>query len=220
MCTSRFTKCCACHQICTSRFTKCSARHKISTLRVTKCCACHETCTSRFTCGSPDKALRSKNASKDNIQITKTQLRARRPPISENERHVEKSRLTAPVTNLECLHHVQSAAPPATKSALRSKIYRIPCTCHEKSTLDHPEVSLAPATTSDHHVRKCARHRNESTVVTSTRRGNQILRACAVEMHFEHFEKHECTVNSSELAGRPGATPRLDTVLNHYRKNP
>ena len=31
------------------------------------------------------------------------------------------------------------------------------------------EVSLAPATKSDHHARKCARHHNESTVATSTR---------------------------------------------------
>ena len=29
----------------------------------------------------------------------------------------------------------------------------------------------------------------------------QISRACAVEMHFEDFERRECIVNSSELAG-------------------
>ena len=32
------------------------------------------------------------------------------------------------------------------------------------------EVSLAPATKSDHHVPKCARHHNESTIARSTRR--------------------------------------------------
>ena len=42
----------------------------------------------------------------------------------------------------------------------------------------------------------------------------QTLRACAVEIHFEEFERHECTVNSSELAGRRGAGPYT------YRKNP
>ena len=47
--------------------------------RYIKCCACHEVCTSRFTCGSPDKALCRKNASKDSydstiIADTKTQL--------------------------------------------------------------------------------------------------------------------------------------------------
>ena len=44
---------------------------------------------------------------------------------------------------------------------------------------------------------------------------NQILRACAVQMHFEDFERHECTANRSELAKRPGATPRLDTGPLH-----
>ena len=29
--------------------------------------------------------------------------------------------------------------------------------------------------------------------------GPQILRACAVEMHIDDVERHECTVNSSEL---------------------
>ena len=43
----------------------------------------------------------------------------------------------------------------------------------------------------------------------------QILRACAVEMHFEDFERRECTVNSSELAGHGCATPRLDTGPLH-----
>ena len=42
-------------------------------------------------------------------------------------------------------------------------------------------------------------------------RAKQILRACAVEMHFEDFERHECTVNSIELAAHARATPRLDT---------
>ena len=46
--TSRFTKCCACHEICT-RFTKCCACHEICISRFTKCCACHEICMSRFT---------------------------------------------------------------------------------------------------------------------------------------------------------------------------
>ena len=35
---------------------------------------------------------------------------------------------------------------------------------------------------------------------------NQIQRACAVEMHFEDFERHECTANSSELAGHARAS--------------
>ena len=54
--------------------------------------------TSRFTCGSPAKAFRRKNASKDNVQIPKRSFRARLPPVSDNQTHVEKSRFTAPVT--------------------------------------------------------------------------------------------------------------------------
>ena len=37
----------------------------------------------------------------------------------------------------------------------------------------------------------------------------QILRACAVEMHVDDFERHECTVNSSELAGHARAAERF-----------
>ena len=121
----------ACHKFCTSRSTKYS---EICTSRSTEYCTRHEICTSRFTkcCACQD---------------------------FENEPHVEKSRFTALVTKLQRVqdHHIQSAAP-ATTSAFRSEAAPIPCICHEKSTLDTPkhEVSLAPATKSDHHVRKWA----------------------------------------------------------------
>ena len=39
----------------------------------------------------------------------------------------------------------------------------------------------------------------------------QILRACAVEAHFEDFEGHECMVNSSESAADARATQRSNT---------
>ena len=49
----------------------------------------------------------------------------------------------------------------------------------------------------------------------------QIQRACAVEMHFEDFERHECTVNSNELAGHARALQRSKHQLPFpYRKNP
>ena len=38
--------------------------------------------------------------------------------------------------------------------------------------------------------------------------GPQILRACAVEMHIDDVERHECTVNSSKLAGHARAEQR------------
>ena len=40
---------------------------------------------------------------------------------------------------------------------------------------------------------------------------HQILRACAVDMHFEDLEVNECTVSSSELARRPDEHFRSDT---------
>ena len=36
----------------------------------------------------------------------------------------------------------------------------------------------------------------------------QILRACAVEVHMDDVERHECTVNSNELAGHARAEQR------------
>ena len=170
VCTSRFTKCCACHEICTHKVRRLPRNlhfevHKVSTPRFTKCCTCHEICTSR---------------------ITKSALRG------------------------------SPSAAPATKTAFRTNTPPIPCTCHEKSTLEH-EVSLAPATKSDHHVRKCAQRHNESAVARSTK----ILRACAVDMHFEEFKSHECAVNSSELAGHGCALQRSKHQLPFpHRKNP
>ena len=61
---------------------------------------------------------------------------------SANEPHVQKSRFTAPVSKSELLddhRHVQSATP-ATKTAFRSKTVPIPCTCHEKSPLEHQNI--------------------------------------------------------------------------------
>ena len=141
ICTSRFTKCCACHEICTSRFTKCFTKcctcHEICTSRSTKCCACHEVCTSRFTkCCACHEICTSRFTKR----YTCHEICTSRPATkSANEPHVQKSRLTTPVTKSDLLddhHHVQSAAP-ATKTAFRSETAPIPCTCHEKSTLEH-----------------------------------------------------------------------------------
>ena len=60
------------------------------------------------------------------------------------------------------------------------------------------EVSLAPATKSDHHERKMR------TAPQQDERG----RACAVQMHIDNFERHECSVNSSELAAHARALQR------------
>ena len=49
----------------------------------------------------------------------------------------------------------------------------------------------------------------------------QILRACAVEMHIDDVERHECAVHSSELAVHARTLQRSKHQLPFpYRKNP
>ena len=179
ICTWRFTTCCICYEICTWRFTKCCACHEICTSRFTKCCACHEICTSRYTCGSSDKAFCRKSASKDNIKIPKRSYRARRPPTSENNPHVEKSPLnTAPVT--KAYHEICISKYKATPT---------PCACHKKSTLGHQSTfpfRLPRKVTTMSENARGATTRAQSRQAPAA--ADQILRACAVEMHFEDFE--------------------------------
>ena len=120
---------------------------------------------------------------------------------SANEPHVQKSRFTAPVTKSEPLddhHHVESAAP-ATKTAVRIKIAPIPCTCHEKSTLRRQNTRF-PLRLPRKVTTMCENAHGTTTRAQSLEApaaDTQIQRACAVEMHFDDFERYECTVNSS-----------------------
>ena len=96
---------------------------------------------------------------------------APRSAKSANEPHVQKSRFTAPVTKSELLddhHHVLKVLRLLRKIAFRSKT---PPILSRKVDFGAPkhEPSLAPATKGHHHVRKCARRRNESAVTTSAR---------------------------------------------------
>ena len=142
-----------------------------------------------------------------------------------NEPHVEKSRFTAPVTKSELLEdhqHVRSAAP-ATKTAFRSKTAPIPCACHDKSTLEHQNTRFPlplprkVATTYENVHGTTTRAQSLEAPAADT----QIQRACAVEMHMDDVERHECTVNSSESAAHARALQRSKHQLPfHYRKNP
>ena len=196
LCTSRFTKCYACHELCTSRFTKCCACHEIYMSRITTCCDCHEICTSRFTkCCTCHEICKRATCPKVTIHCTCHGIRA---------------------------PHVQSAAP-ATKSALRSTAAPIPCTCHERSTLDHQSTRF-PLRLPRKVTTMCENAHGNTTRAQSRQAlaaATQISRACAVEMHFDDFQRHECTVNSSELAGHARALQRSKHQLLFYcRKNP
>ena len=144
---------------------------------------------------------------------------------SANEPHIQKPRFTAPVTKSELLddhHHVQSAAP-ATKTAFRSKTAPIPCACHEKSTLEHQNtrfpLRLPRKVTTMYQNAHGTTTRAQSLEAPAA--ATQILRACAVEMHIDDVERHECTVNSSELAAHARALQRSKyQLLFHCRKNP
>ena len=108
---------------------------------------------------------------------------------SANEPHVQKSQFTAPVTKSELLddhRHVQSAAP-ATKSAFRSQTPPIPCTCHEKSTLEHQNTRF-PLRLPRKVITMCENADGTTTraqLLEAPAADTQILRACAVEMHID-----------------------------------
>ena len=123
---SRFTKHCACHGICDARFTKRCAGNEICTSRFTKRFACHEICASRFTQSAAPVTNSARRGSQSAVPATK----------SSTEPHVEKLRLTAPVTKSEHLedhHHVHPKC----------------CTCHEICTVEvKPLRSLASVTKS------------------------------------------------------------------------
>ena len=117
-----------------------------------------------------------------------------------------------PVTKSELLddhHHVQSAVP-ATKTAFRSKTPPIPCTCHEKSTLEHQSTRFPlrlprKVTTMCENVHGTTmRAQSPEAPAANT----QIQRACAVKVHMDDVERHECTVNSNELAVHARAPQR------------
>ena len=87
-------------------------------------------------------------------------------------------------------HHIQSAAL-ATKSAFPSKAAPIPCTCHEKSTLDHQNTKFPL-----HPPRKVTTM-SENAHGTTTRAQSleapaahtQISRACAIENACRRFRE-------------------------------
>ena len=143
----------------------------------------------------------------------------------ENETNIQKSRFTAPVTKSELLddhHHVQGAAP-ATKTALRSQTPPIPCACHEKSTLRHQNTRF-PLRLPRKVITMCEKAHGATTRAQSRQAhapATQILRACAVEVHMDDVENHECTVNNSESAAHARALQRSKHQLPFpYRKNP
>ena len=98
--------------------------------------------------------------------------------------------------NLHFEVHKFQSAPPATKSANAPHVEKLRFIAPVTPRRSHaPVTKSAPATKSDHHVRKCTRGRFGAPAAAT-----QISRACAVEMYLEDSERHERIANSSELA--------------------
>ena len=143
---------------------------------------------------------------------------------SANEPHVEKLRFTAPVTKSQLVedhHHVQSTVP-VTKAAFQSKTAPIPCTCHEKSTLDHENtrfpLHLPRIVTTICDNAHCTTTRARSLEAPAA--PTQISRACAVEMRLEDSRD----MNALYIAANSWSPRALQRskhqLLFPYRKNP
>ena len=100
--------------------------------------------------------------------------------------------------------------PRNTKTAFRFKTAPIPGTCHEKSTLEHQNarfpLRLPRKVTTIYQRAHGTTTRAQSLEAPAA--GRQILQAGAVEVHMDDVKNHECTVNSSELAGHGRALQR------------
>ena len=138
----------------------------------TKCCACHESALR----GSPS-AVPATNL---HFEVHQVLCLPRNLYFEVHQvlclpRNLQTSHISKSHDSLRLSRNLSSSTITAMSKVLhenciRSKTAPTPCTCHEKSTLEHQNDPLAPTTKSDHHVRKCARHHDGSAVVRSTRR--------------------------------------------------
>ena len=157
--------------------------HEICASRFTTCCACHEICTSRFTkCCASHEICKRATCPKVTIRCTR----------------LSRNLISSTITTMSKALHLPRK--------LHFKIEQL------RSLADFEarkhEVSLAPATKS---AIMCGNAHGATTRAQSLEApavGAQTLRACAVEMHIDDVERHECTVNSSELAGHGRALQR------------
>ena len=207
ICTSRFTKCCACDKICTSRFTKSALRGSPTAVRATKSALrgsqSAAPATKSALRGSQSAVPATKSALQDSqsaAPATKSARRGSQSAVpatkSANEPDVEKQRFTVPVTKSELVedhHHVQSAAT-AMKTAVRSKTAPIPCACHDQSTLDHENT------------RFLLRLPRKVTTMCENAHG-ATTRAQSKCMWT--IQRYECAVNNNELAVHARVTPAI-----------
>ena len=157
--------------------------------------------------GSQCDAPATKSALRGSQPATKSALQGSQGAVpatkSANEPHLQShdSLYTVPVAKSDLVedHRHVLRAVPAMKFAFRSKAAPIPGTCHEKSALDHENTRLPSrlprkvTTMSENAHGATTRAQSLEARASPTQ---QVLRACAVEMHVDDFERHACTVNS------------------------
>ena len=161
---------CACHEICTSRLTKRCACHEIYTWRLTKRCALPR----NLHCATKSATNSALRGSQSAVPATKFALRAPQCTAFATTSALRGPQSTAPATK-SALQHSPSAAPATISEnepnvaksrsiAPVTKLERVQITTISKVLPFGPpkhDGSLAPATKSDHRVRKCAGRHNE-----------------------------------------------------------
>ena len=231
---SRFTECCACHEIGTSAFTKRTCHEICSQI------ACHEICT--CTKPATKSALRGSQMLRlprnlhfevhkalclpRNLRFKVHKLcllRNLRFEVHEAQRLPRNLQTTNHGSLPLHLSRNESASTITTMPTCctcheiclsKSKTAPIPCACHEMSTLENQStrfpLRLSRTVTSMWENARGATTRVQSRQAPAA--AAQISRACAVERHVDDLERHECTVNSSELVGHGRATQRSNTA--------
>ena len=118
------------------------------------------------------------------VPATKSTLRGSESGVLATKSALRGSQSAAPVTKSACPNVTIHCNQPATKTALRSINRSDLLRLSRKVDFGPPkhEVSLAPATKSGHHVRKCASATRAQSREAPTA-ATQISRACAVEVH-------------------------------------
>ena len=131
-------------------------------------------------------------------------LQASHMSKSHGSLHLSRNLSSSTITTMSKVLHLPR------KLHFEIKTVPIPCTCHEK---------LPRKMTTMYQNAHGATTRAQSLEAPAA--DTQILRACAVEMHIDDVERHECTVNSIELAVHARALQRSKHQLPFpYRKNP
>ena len=214
ICTSRFTKCCTCHEICTSRFTR--VLHLPRNLHFEVHQVLHLPRNLHFEVHKVLPLPRNLHFEVHKVLHACHEICTSR--VTECcACHEICKRITCPKVTIHM--HLSRNLSSSTITTM-SKVLHLPRKLHFQVKQLR---SLAPVTKSRLWYQNAhgTTTRAQSPEAPASDSATQILRACAVEMHIDDVERHECTVNSNELAVHAGPLQRSKhQLLFPYRKNP